>query len=84
MRPSIIPLIFVTTIKFPKRKVLKCLLGMKYLDIGILIPSTLSLIISEVMNIGFLISATLLLVIIEDITVVMLVEVDIGIVPGSR
>ena len=79
MRPATITPTFVTMMmKLPKKKVLKCLWLMKYLDIGLLRPATLPQVITEVVYIGILIPATLPLVILEDMIVVMLLEMDLG------
>ena len=51
---------------------------MKDMDIGLLISSTLHLVIAEVVDIGLLMPATLPLVIAEGVIVVMLVELDLG------
>ena len=48
------------------------------MDIGLLRPSTLPQVITDVLGIGILIPTTLPLIIAEDIKVVMLVEVDLG------
>ena len=68
----------LTMMKFMKKKVLKCLWVMKDMDIGLLIPTTLPIVITEVMNIGLLRPATLPLIIVDVFIVVMLVEVDLG------
>ena len=60
--------------KFLKKKVLKCLWVSKFVDIGIFIPDTLLLVITEVVDVGILIPATLTILIVYD----MLVEVDLG------
>ena len=55
-----------------KKKVLKCLWGCKFVDIGLLIPVTLLQIISDVvklLDIGILIPATLTQVILEVVDV---------------
>ena len=55
MIPDIILPTVVTTMPFLKKKVLKCLWVMKYMDIGLLRPDTIPLVITEVMGIGILI-----------------------------
>ena len=77
MIPAIIPPTVVTTMPLLKKKVLKCLWVMKYVDIGLLRPDTLPLVITEVMGIGLLIPATLPILIAEDIMAVMLIYVDL-------
>ena len=77
MIPAIIPPTILTMMKFPKKKILKCLWAMKDVDIGILIPATLHQIITEVVDIGLFRPSTITLLIVEDIIIVMLVEVDI-------
>ena len=64
-------------IKFTKKKVLEYLRVIKNVDIGILIPATLSQVIMNVLYIGILRPSTLPIVITKDVMVVMLVEVDI-------
>ena len=48
------------------------------MDVGLLRPTTLTTVITDVVDISNLIPDTLPLVIAEDTTVVILVEVDIG------
>ena len=55
MIPYIILPTVVTTMPFLKKKVLKCIWVMKYMDIGLLRPDTIPLVITEVMGIGLLI-----------------------------
>ena len=60
--------------KFPKKKVLKCLWVMKDVYIGLLIPATHPLLIAEEVGICLLIPDTIPFIITED----MLVDVDLG------
>ena len=79
MRPATITPTFVTMMmKLPKKKFLKCLWLMKYLDIGLLRPSTLPKVITEVVDIGILRLYTLPLVISEDMILVLLLETYLG------
>ena len=55
MIPYIILPTVVTTMPSLKKKVLKCIWVMKYMDIGLLRPDTIPLVITEVMGIGLLI-----------------------------
>ena len=61
--PSIIlPAVITATEKFMKKKILKCLLVSKLIDIGLLIPSNLTQVIMDVMkvvDIGLLRKSTL-------------------------
>ena len=60
--------------KLPKKKVLKCLWVMKYVDIVLLRPATIPEVIVEIVDIGILIPDNLPLIMSEDIIVVMLVD----------
>ena len=64
VRPDIIPpAVVTTTMKVLKKKFLKCLRVSKFLDIGLLIPDTLTQVLLgalKVVNIGIKITDTLL------------------------
>ena len=75
MIPEIIPLTVVTTtMKFPKKKVLKCIQGRKDVKTGLLRPATLPQVTMGVSEIGLLRPSIIPLVITED----LLVEADVG------
>ena len=84
--PSILPPTIVTTLVFLTMKVLKCLWMIKYVDLGLLRPSTLPLEITDFIivvtmvevDLGLKILATLSLEIVEFITLVLMVEVELG------
>ena len=60
--------------KFPNKKVLKCLRPSKDVGIGLLRPATLHQVITEVVDRGLLRPGTLPIIIVED----MLTEIDLG------
>ena len=64
--------------KYSKKKASKCFWPMKDKYTGLLRPSTLPQVITEVVNIGILRPSTIPIVIAYDIIVVILVEADIG------
>ena len=63
------PVVITTTMTFPKKKVLKCLLVRKVVEIGLLRPDTFPQFITEVVGVGHFCPANLSILMADDILV---------------